>query len=375
MDRNQYALLLSGGGARASYQVGVLKAISTFLPRNHSIPFPVICGNSAGAINATSLACYASCYHLGVRKLDWIWRNFRTDQVYQTQLGPVLSYLVKHGLRRLQSEQAHSTPSSLLNNQPLRYLLRKTLQLRRIDQNILNGHLRAISIMGSNYSTHESISFYQSHTDIQPWVRQKRRGIPTAIDIEHLMASSAIPVVFPTVKIDDNFYGDGSVHQLSPLSAPIHLGAEKIFVIGVEQPNKSNQFSNSERYPSTASVAGHLLDTIFSDTLSSDIERMQRINETLNLLTSRQRAKTHLKPVECLVINPSRNFTELANDHYKLLPAGIRGLLKTIGVKPDSESSLLSYLLFEKEFCQQLIAIGYEDGLANQDNIRQFLEI
>ncbi len=375
MERNQHALLLSGGGARAAYQVGVLKAISTFIPRNHSIPFPVICGNSAGALNATSLACYASCYHLGVRKLEWIWRNFRTDQVYETQFNHVLSYLIKHGLRRLQSEQAHSSPSSLLNNQPLRHLLRKTLKLSRIDRNILNGHLRAISIMGSNYSTHESISFYQSHADIQPWVRQKRRGIPAAIDIEHLMASSAIPVVFPTVKIDGEFYGDGSVHQLSPLSAPIHLGAEKILVIGVEQPKRSSQFANTNRYPSTASVAGHLLDTIFSDTLSSDIERMQRVNETLDILTPKQRAKTTLKPVECLVVNPSRNFVDIANQHYRLLPPGIRGLLKVIGVKPDSESSLLSYLLFEKEFCQQLIDIGYQDGLDQQEALRQFLEI
>ena len=189
------------------------------------------------------------------------------------------------------------------------------------------------------------------------------------------MASSAIPVVFPTVKIDGEFYGDGSVHQLSPLSAPIHLGAEKILVIGVEQPNKSNQFANTDRFPSTAAVAGHLLDTIFSDTLNSDIERMQRINETLNLLTPRQRTKTHLRPVECLVINPSRNFAELANQHYRLLSPGIRGLFKIIGVRPNSESSLLSYLLFEKEFCQQLIEIGYHDGLDQQDALRQFLEI
>ncbi|TDF39556.1 patatin-like phospholipase family protein [Alteromonadaceae bacterium M269] len=375
MERNQFALLLSGGGARAAYQVGVLKAIATFLPRNHSIPFPVICGNSAGALNATSLACYASCYHLGVRKLDWIWRNFRTDQVYQTQMGDVLGYLVKHGLRRLQSDQVQNSPSSLLNNQPLRQLLRKTLNFHRIDRNILSGHLRAISIMGSNYSNHESISFYQSHKDIQPWVRQKRRGVRTIINIEHLMASSAIPVVFPTVKIGDEFYGDGSVHQLSPLSAPIHLGAEKILVIGVEQPNKSNQFKNTDRYPSTAAVAGHLLDTIFSDTLSSDIERMERINDTLDLLTARQKAKTDLKPIECMVVNPSRNFTELANEHYYLLPAGIRAYLKVLGVKPDSESSLLSYLLFEKEFCQQLIDIGYQDGLDRQEELRSFLEI
>ena len=375
MDRNQHALLLSGGGARAAYQVGVLKAIATFLPRNHSIPFPVICGNSAGALNATSLACYASCYHLGVRKLEWIWRNFKTHQVYKTQLNDILAYLAKRGLRRLQSEQVQSSPSSLLNNQPLRQLLRKTLNLHRIDRNILSGHLRAISVMGSNYSRHESVSFYQSQTDIEPWVRQNRRGVRTTINIEHLMASSAIPVVFPTVKIGDEFYGDGSVHQLSPLSAPIHLGAEKILIIGVEQPNKSSQFKNLESYPSTAAVAGHLLDTIFSDTLSSDLERMQRINETLELLTPKQKAKSELKPIECMVINPSQNFSEIANEHYHLLPAGIRGLLGVIGVKPDSESSLLSYLLFEKEFCQQLINIGYKDGLDKQEELKTFLEI
>jgi NTE family protein len=207
--RNEYALLLSGGGARAAYQLGVLKAIGSFLPRNQGIPFPIVCGNSAGAINATGLACYASCYHLGLRKLEWVWRNFTTRQVYGCGIRDVVSHLSGNLLRSFQSDQYTKAPSSLLNNQPLRRLIRSRLDFHRIDNNISRGYLRAISVNASSYSSHDSISFYQGTEDIQPWQREQRRGIACTLNSEHLIASSAIPMLFPPVKMAGEFLGDG----------------------------------------------------------------------------------------------------------------------------------------------------------------------
>ncbi|MDF2179605.1 patatin-like phospholipase family protein [Aliiglaciecola sp. CAU 1673] len=374
LERHRFALLLSGGGAKAAYQVGVLKAITHLLPRNHSLPFPIICGTSAGAINATALACFASCYHLGVRKLEWVWKNFRTHHVYASDFLPVFSHLLSGQMQNLRAEQLANKPVSLLDNRPLRRLLKNTLDLSRIDRNILYGHLKAVSVTASSYSTNESISFFQGQPELMPWQRAKRRGKRAMLNVEHLMASSAIPMVFPSVKLEDQYFGDGSIHQLSPISPPIHLGAEKVLIVGTAQP-KPDKRHQLQHHPSSAMVAGHLLDTIFADTLNSDLERLYRINHTLSLLPEKQRQATHLKPVECLLINPSVNFNEIAAKHYARLPRGIRSLMRIMGIRPDSESSLLSYLLFEGQYCQALIKQGYEDGLKRQEEIRGFLEI
>lgn len=374
LERHRFALLLSGGGARAAYQVGVLKAITHLLPRNHSLPFPIICGTSAGAINATALACFASCYHLGVRKLEWVWKNFRTHQVYASDLVPVFGHLLRAQMQNLRSQHVPVSPVSLLDNRPLRRLLKQTLDFGRIDRNLLYGHLKAVSVTASSYSNTDSISFFQGQPDLLPWQRAKRHGKRVMLSIEHLMASAAIPMVFPSVKLEDQYFGDGSIHQLSPLSTPIHLGAEKVLIVGTAQPTPDKRHQ-MQHHPSTAMIAGHLLDTIFADTLNSDLERLYRINHTLSLLTPKQRQATQLKPVECLLINPSVNFNEVAAKHYGKLPRGIRALMRLMGIRPDSESSLLSYLLFEGAYCQALIKLGYEDGLKRQAEIRGFLEI
>lgn len=374
-DRNQYALLLSGGGARAAYQLGVLKAIATFLPRNQGIPFPILCGNSAGAINATGLACYASCYHLGLRKLEWVWKNFHTRQVYDCGVRDVFSHLSRNFFSSFLSEQNQKTPSSLLNNQPLRQLLRRHLDFQRIDNNISRNYLRAISINASSYSSHDSISFFQGQDSIEPWQREQRRGIRCTLNSEHLVASSSIPLLFPPVKMLGEFLGDGSIHQLSPLSPAIHLGAEKILVIGVEQPERMSRFTDMNRYPSSIAIAGHLLDTIFADTLKSDLERLNRINNTIAHMTHKQRQLTNLKSIDCLVINPTINFNDMAAKHFHRMPSGIKILLRMLGLHVNADSSLLSYLLFEKEFCRELIDLGMKDGLARQDELRAFLNI
>jgi NTE family protein len=371
------ALVLTGGGARAAYQVGVLSAIAKFLPRNHGIPFPILCGTSAGSINASALACYASCFHLGIKKLEWVWKNLTTEQIYKSEATQVLNYLSQGVLASFQADYANKTPHSILDNEPLRHLLNKVLNFERLDKNIIKGYLSAISITASSYTSSDSISFYQSHHYIEPWKRAKRRGINNKINCNHLMASSAIPMVFPSVKIAQEHFGDGSVHQLSPLSPAIHLGAKKIFIIGVEQPTEPRfKQENNPHPPSIATVAGHMLDSIFADTLMSDLERMQRINATLKLINKAALTQAEgLQHIDNYLINPSHDFNTIAIKYFDKLPLSIRLLLRTVGITENSESSIISYLLFDKHYCQELIKLGFNDALAQEQDIRQFLNL
>ncbi|MEW6983450.1 patatin-like phospholipase family protein [Colwelliaceae bacterium 6471] len=374
---NKQALVLTGGGARAAYQVGALKAITKFVPRNHGIPFPILSGTSAGAINATALACYASCFHLGVKKLEWMWKTLKIESIYHSDTIRVFNHLAKGVLGSFQADYANKTARSLLNNAPLRALLNNVIDFKRIDANIINGYLSAVAVTASSYSSGDSISFFQSEQSIAPWFRAKRHGEPSQINSEHLMASAAIPLLFPSIKIRNEHFGDGSVHQISPLSPAIHLGAERLFIIGVEQPKEVlHPLENNPHPPTTATIAGHLLDTIFSDTLQSDIERMQRVNNTLSMIPEeKHNAIDGLKNIDSLLLNPSHNFNTIALEHFSDIPISIRLLLRSIGITSDSESSIISYLLFEKEYCKKLIKLGFEDALEKESQIRQFLSL
>lgn len=371
------ALVLTGGGARAAYQVGVLSAIAKFMPRNHGVPFPIICGTSAGAINSTALACYASCFQLGVKKLEWVWKNLDPSRIYHSDALRVFSHLSAGLLGSFQADYANKSARSLLNNAPLRDLLNMVVDFNRIDTNIRRGYLSAVSVTASSYSSGDSISFFQSKESISPWFRAKRRGEPTQLNSQHLMASAAIPLVFPSAKIKHDHLGDGSIHQLSPLSPAIHLGAEKIFVVGVEQPKEPiHARENNPHPPTTATIAGHLLDSVFSDTLQSDIERMERVNHTLSLIPEDLKSQTAgLKSINSLVINPSHDFNAIAVKYYDKLPLSIRLLLRSVGITNDAESSLVSYLLFEKNYCKELINLGFNDALEQESKIREFLKL
>jgi len=374
---NKNALVLSGGGAHAAYQVGVLSAITKFVPRNHGIPFPIICGTSAGAINATALSCYASCFHLGVKKLEWMWKSLHTHNIYHSDPLRVLGHISRGVFGSFQADYANKSARSLLNTVPLRDLLNQVINFDRIENNISNGFLSALSVTASNYSTGNSISFFQSEPGIKPWFRAKRHGEPCQINSEHLMASAAIPLVFPSIKIRNQHFGDGSVHQLSPLSPAIHLGAKRILVIGVEQPKEPiHANENNPHPPNTATIAGHLLDTIFSDTLKSDIERMNRINNTLALIPKENKKNIQgLQHIDSLVLNPSHDFNAMASEHYNELSLSVRLLLRSVGITNNSESSIGSYLLFEKNYCNKLIKLGFEDAMNQEAHIRGFLSL
>ena len=372
-NKPKIALLLTGGGARAAYQVGVLKALAHSMPRTAPLPFTIINGTSAGAINSAALACYASCAHLAVRKLEFVWKNFSTSMVYKSDFISVFGHLTRNILTSFQSEHINHPPASLLNNQPLRVLLNEILDLSRIERNLHRNYLDALSITASSYTTGDSVAFFQSNTQ-SPWQRAKREGQATRINVEHLMASSAIPMVFPSVNVHNHYFGDGSIHQLSPLSPCVHLGAEKIFIIGVDEPKEAHPPGYLPHFPGLSAIAGHLLDSVFTDTLQSDLERLERINRTLGLLPARDKHQ-ELKQIHSFVINPSENFNAIAAQYYDDMPLAIKVLLRMIGVKKRSQSSLTSYLLFEKRYTQHLIDIGYQDGIKQLPQMREFLEL
>lgn len=372
--QQRIALLLSGGGARGAYQIGVLKAIATFYPRNHGIPFSILCGTSAGALNSTALGCYASSFHLGVKKLDWIWRNMKTQQIYRSNFSHVVRFMFNNMTKWMRSDLYRNRPTSLLDNSPLRELLKQVLPFERLERNISNGYLHALSVTASSYQTGNSVSFYQGHPMILDWKRSKRESARGTLHIDHLMASSALPLVFPAIEVRQSFYGDGSIHQLSPLSTPIHLGADKILCIGLDSPHDQPAHQQI-RHPSASSIAGHLLDSVFSDTLDSDIERAHRINETIDRLDKESREKLSLRKIETLLINPTIDINQLAHRHFDDIPWPIRWLLSTIGITKNSESSIVSYLLFEKQYCKELIDAGFNDGIAQKEQLIAFLGI
>lgn len=366
------ALLLTGGGARAAYQIGVLKAIAENYPRTSPLPFDVLCGTSAGALNATGLACYASCFHLGVKKVESVWRNFHTNQVYHSDYLRVGWHLLRGFLSNFQAGYATKHPVSLVDNKPLKQSLTKIVDLNRIDRNIQRGFLSSISVTASCYNTGESITFFQSDT-AKDWRRAKRSGQKTLLGTQHLMASAAIPLLFPSVQIHQQYYGDGSVNQLSPLSAPIHLGAERIFIIGLEPPRPHDSSNRIPHHPGLATVAGHLLDTVFADTLTADLERLDRINVSIETL-KQHGIQSPLKKIDRYLINPSVNFNQLSSQYFLELPFAVRSLLKLIGISQHSESSLTSYLLFEKAYTRRLIALGMEDAKRQMPAILEFLQ-
>lgn len=368
------ALVFGGGGARAAYQVGVLKAMVQFYPRSHGIPFKVLSGTSAGGINATALATYASCFHLGVRKLEWVWSNLSIDQVYSASIAGVFGHLGKMAFKGMHSKGPNPHPASLFNNEPLRHLLDHLVDFERIDRNINRHSLNAISLDTSCFDTSFCETFFQAKASIQNWERARRSGKRTMLTTDHLLASAAIPLIFPTVKIEQSYYGDGSLHQFSPLSSPIHLGANRIIAINLESPHKSERQPNTH-YPQVETIAGHLLDTIFSDTINSDLERLLRINKTLANIPKAYRSSIPLQHIDALVIKPSEDLSEIAAKYFHTIPIAFKILMKLMGITGQSDSSIVSYLLFDKDYCKALIRLGYEDTMCQIDEIKHFLNI
>jgi len=378
-------LILTGGGARAAYQVGVLAEIAEILVdaswNPASNPFGIICGTSAGAINATALACRADHFGESIANIVRVWESFEAAQVYRADsLGVIRTgarWLSLWSFGWLLNKWRKSPPNSLLDNAPLEELLGRMLDFSRLDAAFLNGSLHALAVTASSYSAGQHLTFYQTLADIEPWVRSQRLAQRDFIAISHLMASSAIPFIFPAVPLNwggqMEYCGDGSMRQLAPISPAIHLGAKKILIVGAgrlaEPPAVRME---TAQYPSLAQIAGHALSSIFLDSLAVDIERLMRINKTLSMLPPEFLEKTPLRPLDLLVIAPSERLDDIANRHTQSLPLPVRTMLGGIGATEARGSALASYLLFESSYTKELIALGRKDTRARHQDVLDF---
>lgn len=375
--RRRTALILTGGGARAAYQAGVLAAIAKLAGKSARNPFPIICGTSAGAINAAGLACSADNFTRAVAMLNRVWGGMHAGDIYRAD-APGIALAGYRWLSALAvGWLTHRAPQSLLDNTPLSLLLARHMDFSGIARSIRSGHLHAVSITASGYDTGESISFFQAHPEVADWHRAQRIGTRTQIGLEHLLASSAIPFVFPAVRIHREYFGDGSMRQLAPISPAIHLGAEKVLVIGAGRRREALPREKSDGYPSLAQIAGHALSSIFLDGLAVDIERMERINRTVAAIPAavREQAGIQLKQLDTLVIGPSQRLDEMAAEHAAALPWPVRALLTGVGAMNRRGGALTSYLLFEKAYTRRLIELGYADTLAQASAVGVFLEL
>lgn len=374
-NKGKTGLVLTGGGARAAYQVGVLKAVAKLLPANSPNPFAIISGTSAGAINAATLAIHASDFQKGVRRLNMVWRNFEVGHVFRADTLGIL----KAGLHWLTALMfgglGRFNPVSLLDRAPLLKLLQKHLDCTRIQGGIDQGYLDALSITVSGYTSGESVSFYQGLSSYQPWRRARRIGAPSEICLQHLMASSAIPFLFKAERINREYFGDGSMRQNAPLSPAIHLGAERLLVIGVHKEGSEPDRKQMADYPSMAQIAGHVLNSIFLDSLDGDLERLSRINATVERANKGRLMKSDigLKKIDALVISPSRDLGEIAGEHIQRLPRPLRFLLRGIGAINRNDSSFVSYLMFDRAYCRELISLGYADAMRKKEQLREMV--
>jgi NTE family protein len=371
-------LVLPGGGARAAYQVGVLKALSEILPRRAPNPFSIVSGTSAGAINSIVLASRAHLFHLAVAEMEYVWSNFHSEQVFKADNWTIFRNSMHWLLAFASGGMGRSNPLSLLDNAPLRAMLRKRINFSAVQKSIDGGYIDAVAVTAAGYTSARSVSFYQGSEEVEPWVRVRRCGQQEKINLDHLMASIAVPIVFPPVNIAGEYFGDGAMRQATPLSPAVHLGAERILVIGArnEVPDHKIQTDVEPPYPSLGRVAGYVLDALFMDGLSADLERLTRINLMLEQVPGRtiEGDEGELRTIDAMVMLPSEDIREIAERHVHELPRSVRILLRGLGAMNKGGMQLASYLMFESGYTRELIRLGYKDAMNRRDELERFMQ-
>tara|TARA_Y100000590_G_C15745875_1_gene1021982 strand:+ start:528 stop:1652 length:1125 start_codon:yes stop_codon:yes gene_type:complete len=366
-------LVLTGGGARGAYQAGVLKGIAAIC-KNKRNPFSVLAGTSAGAISSAFLAAQSTDFHQGANELAELWESIAFDDIFSTRFGTLARTGFKWIYQTSMNSETHSPANYLLDTSPLGQFLEKKINFKNIENSIQNKNLSGIAISTTNYLTGTEIVFYNGDDKIQDWIRSNRISRKVSIGIEHIMASSAIPVFFPPIKLEDSFYGDGAIRMRNPLSPAIHLGAKKILAIGVRQrKTRSELLTMNEGKMNEvhlSNIAGVLLNGLFLDSLEADVERLSRINRTLE---TTEVSSDGLQKIDCLYISPSEDLAAHAEGSLQRFPRTLRYLLSGIGSNHEGSLDLISCLAFEKEYTKSVIELGVRDAMNHKEKIEAFL--
>jgi NTE family protein len=372
------ALMLSGGGARAAYQVGFLR----LLAREFADVVPgILTGVSAGGINAAYLAARQEPFAEKIENLAQVWAGIRIDDVFRVDLRNLASRSVRWGGRLLSGGKYPLPPArSLVDTGPLRTLLGRLLQTEDtaivgILRNLQAGWLRAIALTASSYTTGQSVTWVQTRDDcrIEAWERPQRKSIPSTLGVEHVMASSALPFFFPAVEVDGAWYGDGGIRLTAPLSPAIHLGAKRIIAVSTRYARSREEADRPAivDYPPPAQVAGLLYNAIFLDQLDSDALEIQRVNRLIARLSEAQR--DGLRRVDLLMLRPSVDLGRLANEYEPDLPRAFRFLTRGLGTRETRSNDMLSLVMFQSDYVRRLIELGETDASARMSEIRRFL--
>lgn len=375
--REQTALIMPGGGARAAYQVGVLKGLAALQHQPVGNPYPILCGTSAGAINAVALAAQMQNFQHSVAMLEELWLGLSTDRIYRSDWFGVMRNAWRLLMSLFNDGHAVGRPVSLLDNSPLQELLAEKIDFDAIGRNIKAGHLSALSITAMNYSLGHSVNFFQGGPQGAGWQRWRREGVPTLLQLHHLLASTAIPTLFKPQRIGPHFYGDGALRQLAPISPALHLGATRAIII---PPNgHRREYHRPVRpihSPSFGQIIGHLLNSAFVDSIETDIERLVRINELIRHIPEEARTGylAQFKPIDAMIISPSEDIDLIADEHIGELPRSLRMFMRSTGSgRNDAGVNIGSYLLFTRNFCADLIELGFKDTLSQGDEIQAFI--